>query len=122
VVGLALYVLNRFVVKPNLHHYSPFFHGHFDDSLTVPVALPLFLFVYRLIGFRPDDEPPRWWEVALHLVVWIVFFKVSGPAIFHHGVADPIDSWCMTAGGLVSLLFWQAWAWRRRAEMNLRHH
>jgi hypothetical protein len=106
---LTIYLINRFVIKPNLHHYSPFFHGHLDDSLTVPVALPLFLLVYRWIGFRPDDEPPRWWEIALHLAVWIEFFKGPGPAIFHHGTADPIDSWCMAAGALVS---WLVWRWR----------
>jgi hypothetical protein len=106
-LGLAIYLLNRFAIKPSLHHYSPFFHGHLDDSLTVPVALPLFLLVYRWIGFRPDDEPPRWWEILLHLAVWIEFFKGPGPLIFHHGTVDPIDSWCMAAGALVSWLYWQ---------------
>ena len=56
--ALAIYVINRAVIKPHLHRYSPFFHGHLDDSLLVPVALPIFLLVYRLLGLRPDDAPP----------------------------------------------------------------
>ena len=105
-ITLAIYAINRMVIKPNLHHYSPLFHGHLDDTLTVPVALPIFLLVYRWIGFRPDDEPPRWWEVALHVAVWIVFFEWFGPLVLHHGVADPIDSWCIAGGGLVAWAIW----------------
>lgn len=105
-ICLAGYVVNRMVIKPSLHHYSPLFHGHFDDTLTVPVALPIFLLVYRWIGFRPDDEPPRWWEVAPHVAVWIVFFEWYGPVVLHRGVADPIDSWCIAGGGLVAWLAW----------------
>jgi len=110
-VCLAVYVVNRMVIKPNLHHYSPFFHGHLNDTLTVPVALPIFLLAYRLIGFRPDDEPPRWWEIALHVAVWIVFFKWFGPVVMHHGVADPIDSWCFAGGGLVAWVVWRFHSW-----------
>jgi len=104
---LAVYVINRTLIKPNLHVYSAFFHGHLNDSLTVPVALPLYLLAYRWIGLRPDDAPPRSWEVALHLAVWIPFFKWFGPVVLHQGVADPVDAWCMMAGGLVALVIWQ---------------
>ena len=104
---LALYVINRGLIKPNLHHYSPFFHGHLDDTLTVPVALPLYLFVYRVIGLRPDDESPRWWEVALHLAVWEFFFKWYGPFVLHRAVYDPVDIACIAAGGVIAWLLWQ---------------
>jgi hypothetical protein len=100
-------VVNRALIKPNLHHYSPFFHGHFDDSLTVPVALPLYLLAYRWIGLRPDDEPPRWWEVGIHLAVWIFFFKWFGPVVLQKGAPDPVDGWCMLAGGVVAWVVWQ---------------
>ena len=106
-VCLGLYVVNREWIKPNLHAYSPFFHGHFNDSLTVPVALPIYLLVYRWIGLRPDDQPPRWWEIACHLAVWCVFFKWFGPVVLHHGMADPIDNWCMLGGGIGAWLLWQ---------------
>jgi len=105
--GLAIYLVNRLLIKPSLQHYSSFFHGHLDDTLTVPVALPVYLFVYRLIGFRPDDEPPRWWEVGLHVAVWMVFFEWFGPVILHRGVYDPIDDWCIAGGGLAAWAIWQ---------------
>jgi len=112
--GLALYVFNRAWLKPHLHHYSPFFHGHLDDCLLVPVALPLYLFVYRRLGLRPDDAPPRWWEVALHLAVWCPFFKWFGPVVLHRSQADPWDLLCYIAGGAV------AWAiWNRPARREL---
>lgn len=103
----GVYVVNREWIKPNLHHYSPLFHGHLNDTLTVPVALPIYLLVYRRIGLRPDDEPPRWWEIACHLAVWILFFKWVGPLEMHVGVYDPIDDWCMLGGGIVAWLLWQ---------------
>ena len=105
-VCLVIYVINRLVIKPSLHSYSPFFHGHLNDSLTVPVALPIYLFVYRKINFRPDDQPPRWWEVVLHAAVWIVFFEWFGPKVLHQGVYDPTDSWCLAGGGLVAWAIW----------------
>jgi hypothetical protein len=105
--SLAVYVINRALIKPNLHPYSPFFHGHLDDSLTVPVALPLYLLVYRWIGLRPDDQLPRWWEVGLHLAVWETFFKWYGPRFLHKGALDPVDVWCIALGGLIAWLLWQ---------------
>ena len=106
-ISLAAYVINRALIKTNLHHYSPFFHGHFDDALTVPVALPIYLLAYRWIGFRPDDQPPRWWEVALHVAVWNVFFEWFGPKVLHQGVADPQDDWSIAIGGLIAWVLWQ---------------
>jgi hypothetical protein len=117
---LAAYVVNRAWIKPHLHGYSPWFDGHFDDSLLVPVALPLYLLVYRALGLRPDDQPPRWWEIALHLAVWGVFFKWFGPVVLHRSVADPVDLLAYAGGGAVAWAWWQSpWgrrppAWRRR--------
>jgi hypothetical protein len=104
---LAVYVVNRFLIKPNLHFYSPFFHGHLDDTLTIPVALPPYLLFYRWLRFRPDDEPPRSWEVGLHLALWLVCFKWFGPLVLHRGAYDPVDDWCIAAGGLGAWLLWQ---------------
>jgi hypothetical protein len=114
---LAVYAVNRLVIKPSLTHYSPFFHGHLNDCLTVPVALPIYLYVYRKIGFRPDDEPPRWWEVALHSAVWVVFFEWFGPVILHQGTYDPIDNWCIVGGGLVAWVLWTVY-WRTGARAS----
>ena len=107
-VCLAAYIINRLVLKPFFGHHSAFLHGHFNDCLTVPVALPVYLYVYRLIGFRPDDQPPRWLEVALYAGVWMVFFEWFGPVILRHGTYDPLDNACIAAGGFVAWLLWRA--------------
>ena len=107
---LGTYAINRLLIKPNLPHYSPFFHGHLNDMLTVPVALPIYLWVYRLIGLRPDNEVPRWWEVALHVAMWDVFFEWFGPHYLHHGAGDPLDNLSIAGGGLVAWMIWQAGA------------
>jgi hypothetical protein len=109
-VSVSIYAINRFLIKPHLTHYSPIFHGHLNDTLTVPVALPLYLLVYRWIRFRPDDEAPRWWEVALHVAVWNIFFEWFGPTVLHQGVSDPIDEWCLAGGGLAAWAIWQLMA------------
>ncbi|MCE0499271.1 MAG: hypothetical protein LV481_15130 [Methylacidiphilales bacterium] len=110
--SLAVYALNREVIKPRLHTYSPFFHGHLDDCLLVPVALPVFLLVYRRLGLRPDDAPPRWWEIALHVAVWSLFYKWFGPFVLHHGAADLFDVACFAGGGVVAWLLWcMGWKW-----------
>jgi hypothetical protein len=104
--SLAAYLLNRVVIKPRLHEYSPFFHGHFDDCLLVPVALPIFLLVYRGLGLRPDDAPPRFWEMGWHVLVWSIFFKWFGPVVLHRSVADPVDVACYAGGGAAAWLLW----------------
>jgi hypothetical protein len=108
--GLAAYLVNRGLIKPHLAHYSPFFHGHFDDCLLVPVALPLFLLVYRWLRLRPDDAPPRFWEMAWHLLVWSLFFKWFGPVVLHRSVADPVDVACYAGGGLAAWVIWRRWS------------
>jgi hypothetical protein len=116
-ISLAIYAINRLLIKPHLREYSWFFHGHLNDTLTVPVALPLYLFAYRWIGFRPDDEPPRWWEVALHVAVWNVFFEWFGPVVMHQGVYDPQDFACITFGGIMAWILWH-YGPRRRAQVR----
>ena len=104
---LGTYAVNRLLIKPNLHHYSPLFHGHLNDTLTVPVALPIYLWVYRLVGLRPDDAWPRWWEVVLHVAVWDVFFEWFGPHVLHHGAGDPLDNFSIAGGGIAAWLIWR---------------
>jgi hypothetical protein len=106
--GVALYAVNRELIKPHLTHYSPFFHGHLNDCLLVPVLLPLFLLVYRRLGLRPDDAPPRWWEVFGHAAAWALFFEGIGPRVWHRSVPDPLDVGCYFAGGLAAWLWWRA--------------
>jgi hypothetical protein len=106
---LCAYLVNRELIKPHLHSYSPLFDGHFDDCLLVPVALPIFLLVYRRLGLRPDDAAPRWWEIGWHLLVWSLFFKWFGPVVLHRSVADPYDVLCYAGGGLAAWAIWNFW-------------
>jgi len=105
-MSVGIYVINREWIKPNLHHYSPLFHGHLNDCLFVPAALPLYLLFYRWIGLRPDDDAPRFWEMTLHVLVWSIFFKWFGPSILHQGTADWLDVGCYAGGGLVAWWIW----------------
>jgi len=116
-ISLGAYFCNRTLIKPNLHTYSPLFHGHFNDCLLVPVALPIFLLVYRWLRLRPDDAPPRFWEMALHVLVWVVFFKWFGPVTLHQGAPDPIDIGCYATGGIVAWLLWN-YMGRKRSQLS----
>jgi len=124
--SLAAYFINRELIKPHLHRYSPVFHGHFNDCLLVPVALPLYLLFYRWLRLRPDDQPPRFWEMAAHVLVWSVFFKWFGPSVLHHGAADPKDLLCYLGGGIVAWFLWNhvpffRWKTSLRLEPVLAH-
>ena len=49
-VAVAAYGINRWGLKPRLP--SPFLHGHFNDLLLIPAALPVVLWVQRRLGLR----------------------------------------------------------------------
>src|SRR5438552_1032972 len=51
------YLLNRFWLKT--HFSSTFLHGYFNDTLLIPCALPLMLWLQRQTGLRRDDAMPR---------------------------------------------------------------
>jgi hypothetical protein len=104
--ALVMYAINRCLIKPHLTHYSPFFHGHLNDCLFMPVAIPVFLWVYRVLGIRSDNAPPRLGEVILLLAMWSLFFKGFSPLVLHRSVWDPIDIFCYAVGGLMGWLFW----------------
>ena len=112
--SLAAYALNRLII---LRHFSglvrshlpwawPFLHGHFDDVLLIPAALPVMLWLQNLTGLRPHDRPPSWPEMLGHLAVWSILAKVVGPFWLHLGVADPWDLLCFTGGGVAAMLWW----------------
>lgn len=98
------YVLNRWLLKPLLS--SPFMHGHFNDLLLIPAALPVVLWVQRLIGLRKHDLAPSWSEMILHLAVWSLICEFIGPHWLHHGTADVWDVVAYAAGGVVACLWW----------------
>jgi hypothetical protein len=72
----------------------------------MPTALPVVLWIQRLVGLRKNDCPPSWPEIFLHLAVWSVMCKVIGPLFLNVGVADPWDVLFFALGGLGAGLWW----------------
>lgn len=104
--SVALYALNRWVVKPSLPAGELFFSGHFNDLLVIPCALPPLLLLHRRLRLRHDDAPPTASEVAVHVAVWSVFFEVLAPLFVRAARADAWDVLAYLAGGLFSWLVW----------------
>ena len=108
-LGCALYALNRWGLKPRIH--SAFLHGQFNDSLLIPCALPIALWLQRRVGLREHDLPPTPGEIALHLVIWSVLFEVIGPHIMRT-TGDPLDVLAYIVGGIIAGWWWQRARWR----------
>jgi hypothetical protein len=98
------YATNRWLLKPLLA--SPFLHGHFADLLLIPAALPVVLWVQRLVGLRKHDLAPSWSEMVLHLAVWSLICEFIGPHWLHHGTADVWDVVAYATGGVAACLWW----------------
>jgi hypothetical protein len=103
-VAASAYALNRWLLKPLLP--SPFLHGHFNDLLVVPAALPVVLWMQRELGLRAHDHAPTWAEMGVHLAVWSVICEFIGPFWLHHGTADLWDVAAYAAGGIAACLWW----------------
>ena len=104
--SVALYALNRWVVKPSVPAGELFFSGHFNDLLVIPCALPPLLLLHRRLRLRHTDAPPTASEVAVHAAVWSVFFEVLAPLFVRAARADAWDVVAYCAGGLFSWLVW----------------
>ena len=102
-VGCALYVLNRWAIKPHVH--SPFLHGQFNDLLLIPCALPLVLWLQRHLGLRKHDAPPTVSEIVFHLVAWSLLMEVAGPHLMHV-TGDPLDVLAYAVGGALAGVWW----------------
>jgi len=98
------YAVNRWLLKPLLP--TPFLHGHFNDLLLIPAALPVVLWLQRVAGLRQHDHAPSWMEMVLHLVVWSVICEFIGPHWLHRGTADPLDVMAYAVGGIAACLWW----------------
>jgi hypothetical protein len=109
-VAATSYALNWWFFKPLLP--SPFLHGHFNDLLLLPAALPVVLWMQRQLGLRPHDGAPSWREMIVHLVVWSGICEFIGPSCFHHGTADVWDVVAYSVGGVVSCLWWNRRTYR----------
>jgi len=115
IVCLAVYALNRFVLKP----YLPwsFLHEHLNDLICLPFWVPIMLFVQKSIGLRPDDQPPRASEIAIPLVLWSWVFEIWLPYTpfgRQWCTADPADIVSYSLGALGAAAFWNWWYGRRQ--------
>lgn len=113
--SLSAYALNRLVILPRfgvfVHSQFPwswrFLHGHLDDLLMMPAALPVVLWIQRQLKWRTHHGPPGWGEMAGHLLIWSVMCKLIGPYFLHIGVADPWDLVCFAVGGFSACAWWK---------------
>ena len=106
----GLYVLNRWALKPHLH--SHFLQGQFNDLLLIPCALPLVLWVHRMLGLRTHDLPPTVLEIVFHLAVWSVLFEFLGPRVLPV-TGDPLDVLVYFVGGALAAIWWNVPSLRR---------
>lgn len=100
----ALYVVNRWVMKPHLH--GAFLHSWFNDALLIPCALPVLLRIHSWLGWREHDAMPGAWEIIAHLAGWSVLFEVVGPRVMHHATGDALDVVAYTVGAAAAYLWW----------------
>ncbi|HEX5708643.1 MAG TPA: hypothetical protein VFX96_15170 [Pyrinomonadaceae bacterium] len=117
--SVALYALNRWVVKPRLATGEHFLRSHFNDLLVIPCALPPLLLLHRLVGIRRTDAPPQGGEIALHLFIWSLFFEVAAPLFVPSARADAWDVAAYCAGGLAAWAVWNRSLLRVAAPRNL---
>lgn len=103
-VAASGYALNRWLLKPLLP--SPFLHGHFADLLLIPAALPVVLWLQRVVGLRKNDLAPSWTEMVFHLAVWSLVCEFIGPHWLHHGTADVWDVVAYAVGGVLAWVWW----------------
>lgn len=105
VAACTAYALNRWLVPLSLK--GPFLRQHFADTLLIPAALPLLLWLHARLGLRPAAQRPSWREILLHLAVWSVAAEMLAPMLSRHATGDPWDVAAYAAGALCSGLLWQ---------------
>jgi hypothetical protein len=101
----GLYALNRWVLVPA--GAAGFWRNHFNDTLVVPAALPLVLWLHRRLGLRQHDHPPTPLEVGGHVAVWALLCEFAGPRLTSHGTADLWDVVAYAGGGALAWLWWR---------------
>lgn len=105
VAACACYAANRWLVPFALK--GAFMRNYFNDTLLIPAALPLMLWLQQYLGLRPAQERPRWPEIVMHVAVWSVAAELISPHLFSHATGDPWDVAAYAAGALISGVFWQ---------------
>ncbi len=105
-LACGLYVLNRCWLRGAVD--DAFLQGSFNDLLLIPAALPVWLWLQRRIGLRREDAPPRWSEIALHVVTWSVAAEWIAPQLLAHATADWHDVAAYAVGAVAAGTWWNA--------------
>lgn len=116
---LALYWVNRLLLKPVLHTglIAAFCHNSLNDVICIPFWVPIMLWMMRQTKMRRTDAPPHGAEILVPLFVWSWFFELVLPfwrPFRHLAVCDPNDILCYTVGALFASMFWNRYYSRRR--------
>jgi len=105
---LALYSLNRWVLKP--YFPNEFSQNYFNDLICLPFWIPIMLFIMKKIGLRADDAPPGGAEILIPLLLWSWLFEAYLPNIQAFkgvAIADHVDILCYAVGGLIAAIAWR---------------
>jgi len=100
-----IYAVNRWYLKP--HFAGEFIHGHLNDLLVIPAALPIILWVQRLCGVRKDDQFPTVSEIAFHWLVWSIVCEGISPLFMPWSIADWQDVLDYGISGVVAGFVWE---------------
>lgn len=103
-LACGCYCINRWYLKPRVD--SEFLHSWFNDLLLIPCAIPVVLWLFRLLRLRDEDSPPFAHEVVWILIAWSLLFEWIGPEFSSHATADFRDVAMYWIGGIASWLFW----------------
>lgn len=102
----AAYAVNRWLLKPHFA-VGAFMSGQFNDCLLIPAALPLVLWLQRLLRLRTHDRFPTAGEIFTHLCVWAFIAEYAGPLLTHHGTADWLDVLAYFLGAIPCYVLWR---------------
>lgn len=80
--------------------------SYFNDLFLVPVALPVALYLTKLLKFRGNHHPTLS-EIFTCLIIWSVIFEYISPKYFDKGVADVCDVLAYSVGAVVSFIIWR---------------
>ena len=105
-LALLIYLVNTILLKPLVDEEATLIHWYLNDLLLIPCALPPVLLVYRSLGIRKNDLPPRPSEIVKLVLVWGIILELVGPNLLGQGHGDPLDVLAYAIGGVAAWSYW----------------
>ena len=106
VASMMLYVLNRWVLKPQ-HIGGWLVHDYLNDVLCLPIFLPIILRLQSALGIRRHHLPPTSFELVHNWIVFSVLYYFVFPRLpAFSSTADPWNSVAYLVGGLTAFITW----------------